>query len=156
MIAVGIIALGIIYGLPYLRKPDIDHLVETALTAATDSEQVDAAQQLAQLGEPALEGMRKLLQQSSNEDVVAVSIVGVARLSDYQCMDPILNKLDDSSVTVRSAAASAAAKLLGRNHHFPVTGPPDQRARVRDQMIKDWEEYNGSELFKFNQNRFKN
>ena len=96
----------------------------------------------------------KVIAQSGNEDVVATSLLAVTRLNDYQSMDQILMKLDDPSTTVRSTAATSVAKLLGRDHHFPVRGSKAERTRVKNQIVKDWKQYNGSELFEFNKNRF--
>ena len=153
VLAAGLIALGFVYGLPYLRQPSADRLVQQALNASTEAEQAKAARQLAQLDDAAVEGLHQLLTQSDNEDVVAISVLGLSRQMDYECMDQILAKLDDPSITVRSAAAKAAANLLGRNHHFPLNGTVDQRNRVKERMLADWEQYQASELFEFNQQR---
>ena len=156
LIALGAIVLFAVYGLPYFGRPNVDRLVEQALNATSQSEQLDAARQLSQLGEPALAGLRQIIADSNNEDVVAVSILGVTRLMDYQSMDQILIRLEDPSLTVRSAAAKSVAKLLGRDHHYPVRGRPEEQARVKNLIVEDWEAYNGSELFEFNQKRLKN
>lgn len=156
LIVLGAIALFVIYGLPYFGKPDIDRLVEQALNASSQSEQLDAARELSQIGDPALDGLRQIIADSDNPDVVATGILGVTRLMDYQSMDQILTKLDDDSVAIRSAAAKAAAKLLGRDHHYPADGTPLQRSRSKTKIVQDWEKYNGSELFEFNKKRLKN
>ena len=154
VLAAGLIALGFVYGLPYLQQPSAERLVQQALNASTEAEQVDAARELAKLEKASVAGFRQLLNQSDNADVVAVSILGLSRQMDYECMDQILNKLDNSSITVRSAAANAAANLLGRNHHFPVDGTVAQRNRIKERILADWEHYQGSELFEFNQQRY--
>jgi hypothetical protein len=58
-------------------------------------------------------------------------------------------------VTVRTAAAKAITRLLGRDHHFPAFGSASQRAEIKDKIVKDWNSYNGSPLFEFNKDRFK-
>ncbi len=156
IIAFGAIVLLAIYGLPYLLQPSVERLTDRALNASSPSDQLDATRKLCQLGEPALEGLRRIAVESNNEDVVAAALLGVTRLMDYQSMDQILTRLGDPSFVVRSAAAKAAAKLLGRDHHYPVRGMPEDQQRVKDAMVKDWEAYNGSELFEFNKNRMKN
>ncbi len=156
VLAVGVIALGIVYGLPYLRHPDIDRLVDNALTATSDADQLEATRQLAQLGEPACDGLRQIIAESDNPDVVATALLAVTRMMDYQSMDQILIKLDDPSLTIRSAAAKSVAKLLGRDHHYPIRGSAAERTLVKEQIVKDWEAYNGSELFEFNKKRFNN
>lgn len=85
---------------------------------------------------------------------MAISVLGLSRQMDYECMEQILDKLDDPAITVRSAAAKAAVNLLGRNHHFPVNGNAKERDRIKKQIIEDWEQYECSELFEFNQQRF--
>ncbi len=154
VLAAGLFALGFVYGLPFLRQPSADRLVQQALNAPTESERVQAARTLAQLDQAGVEGLRQLLSKSDNEDIVAISILGLSRQMDYECMDQILANLDDSSITVRSASAKAAANLLGRNHHFPVKGDVEERNRVKERILADWEQYRDSELFEFNQERF--
>ena len=155
-VALGAIVLFAIYGLPYFFQPNVDRLVEQALNATSPSEQLAAAKELCQIGEPAVDGLRRITVESKNEDVVAASLLGVTRLMDYESMDQILIRLVDPSLVVRSAAAKAAAKLLGRDHHFPVRGMREDQQRVKNEIVKDWEEYNGSELFEFNKTRMKN
>lgn len=155
-IAFGALALVAIYGWPYLFEPSIDSLVNTALNASSPSDQLAATRKLCQKGAPALEGLRRVTAESNNEDVVAACLSGVSLLMDYESMDQILNRLDDSSLVVRSAAAKAATKLLGRDHHFPVRGLPEEQQRVKNEIVKDWESYNGSKLFEFNKKRIEN
>ena len=147
-----LVAVSLIYGLQSLRRPDIESLANQAL-AGSPADQIKAAQQLALLGQPAVTAMRRVMTNSDNDEVIAISILGLSRNRDYQSMNHILTCLDDPSATVRSAAAVASTNLLGRNHHFPVNGSLEARARVRNEMIRDWESYNGSELFEFNKNR---
>ena len=154
VLAAGLFALGFVYGLPYLRQPSANRLVQQALNAPTESERVQAARELVQLDRAAVAELRQLLSESDNEDIVAISVLGLSRQMDYECMDQILAKLDDSSITVRSASAKATANLLGRNHHFPVNGAEKERNRVKELILADWEHYQSSELFKFNQERF--
>ena len=154
VLATGLLALGFVYGLPYFQKPNVDRLVEQALNAPTNEEQLAAAQELSNLERKALPGLRQLLSESENENVVATSIMGLSRQMDYESTDQILAKLDDTSTTVRAATAKASTKLLGRNHHFPVRGTDKERARIRDQILADWERYRKSELFEFNKQRY--
>ena len=156
VLAACLLALGIVYGLPYFQQPDVDRLVETALNAPSNDEQLKAAQELARLEDEAIVGLRELLSKSNNENVVTTSIMGLSRQMDYESMDQILAKLDDGSLAVRAASATAATKLLGRNHHFPVRGTDQERAKVRDRILADWESYRESDLFEFNKTRFQN
>ncbi len=149
-----LILLAGIYGWSRLGGPNIDSLVQQALTAPLKAKQVEAAQELSEIGQPARDGMAKLLNESDNEDVVSVVIGGLARIRDYESMDNLIASLDHSSRSIRSAAAKAVAKLLGRDHHFPVIGTAAEKAEIKAQIEKDWEEYNGSELFEHNRQRF--
>lgn len=156
VLVVGVVAVVVMYGLPLSQRPGIDRLTTQALSASSATDQIKAAQQLSQLGQPALAGMRRVMNESNNDDVVAISILGVSRQMDYESMDQILEKLGDPSATIRIAAAKATTKLLGRDHHFPVNGPLELRTRIKNQIAQDWQEYDGSALFEFNKNRFEN
>lgn len=146
--------VGVVFGLPLLRKPDIETLAQTALTATSEIDRVQAAQELSRIGLPAVSGLRTVIAESTNEKVVSIVLQALARQQDYPSMEVIIAKLDDPSVNVRTAAAKATSKLLGRNHHFPVTGSERDRAAVKAEIEEDWNEYNGSPLFKINVKKF--
>ncbi|MEM7456320.1 MAG: hypothetical protein AAF456_18375 [Planctomycetota bacterium] len=152
----GLVLLGVVYVLPILQRPGADALVEKALTATDEREQVRAARDLVALGNTAQSGLRQLMSDSTNESVVSVAIAGAAELYDYDSMDLIIDKLDDPSLEVRTAAGKATTGLLGRDHHFPAGGSEVERARIKAQIEEDWQSYNGSELFEFNRNRLGN
>lgn len=151
-----LVAIGGVYlATKFLGGPSIQSLQQTALNGATSEAQVQAAQQLAQLGEDAVDALRVVSAQSTNPDVVSVIILAISRLRDYKSIDVLIAKLDDNVVRVRSSAAKALEKMLGRDYHFPVDGSDSERANIRDQIIEDWNSYNGSELFEHNKKRFK-
>ena len=131
------LALVAVFGSRFLfAGPSITSLRDQALNGATPQVQREAARQLADKGEEGLPSLREVARQSDNEEVIAVSMIGLARQYDDQCMDLFLQKLDDSSLTVRVAAAKACTKILGRNHHFPADGKASERERIREQMKK--------------------
>lgn len=153
-LVVGVLLVGVVYGLPLLRKPDFDALANTALTADSEKDRIEATQELSRLGLPSVSALRTVLDGSNDEKVVAVCLLALARQQDYPSMEKIIAKLDDPTVNVRTAAAKATSKLLGRNHHFPVAGTERERQRIKEQIEEDWKQYNGSPLFKKNVERF--
>jgi hypothetical protein len=155
ILAAGVIIVGVIYVPGFLRRPNVDRLIEVALSESEAADRIEAARDLCQLGDSAGGGIRTVLCDSNDENVVAICILGVARQMDYQSMDNLIDRLDDPSATVRTAAAKAIARLLGRDHHFPALGSASQRAEIKDKIVKDWKSYNGSPLFEFNKERFK-
>ena len=155
VLAAVLVLLAIFYLPKLFGGPDIEALTDAALNDPSHQAQIRAAQELAQLGEPALESLRKIASESANPGVLSVCILGISRQSDYESMDIIIAKLDNPESSVRSSAATALRKMLGRDFHFPVDGSKENRDRVRDEIIKDWNLYNGSELFEFNKNRSK-
>lgn len=152
-LALGLAVFGLILAKSIWGGADIAALTRTALESPVDKEQIEAAQKLSELGE--VEALRTVLDQSKNSDVLSVCILGVARQRDYESMDLLLAKLDDNSVNVRSSAATALTKMLGRKYHFPASGRANQRAEIKKQIEKDWIDYKDSELFEFNKERFK-
>lgn len=155
IVVLAVVALfALVYFVPqFFGGPNIASLQQTALSGATEQEQVRAAQQLGQIGRPALEALRVVSQESQNPGVVSVCILAMSRLYDYDSMDVLLAKLEDDAIGVRSSAATALEKLLGRDYHFPVEGNESERADVRDRIIEDWNLYNGSELFEHNRKK---
>ncbi len=137
-----------------LGGPSIASLKDTALNGATPEEQVAAAQELAQMGEPAREVLREVAGSSGNPGVVSVCILGISRERDYKGIDIVLAQLDHQNSSVRSNAVVALEKMLGRRFDFPVNGSAAERAAMRDQIVEDWNNYNGSPLFKKNIERF--
>ena len=153
LVVVAVIAI-VFFGAKFLGGPSIASLQNTALNGSSSEEQVRAAQQLGQLGKPALEALRVVSAESSNPNVVSVCILALSRLHDYKSMDVLLAKLDDEALSVRSSAAVALEKMLGRDYHFPVEGDESERGAVRERIIEDWNLYNGSELFEHNKKRY--
>lgn len=137
-------------------KPTVsaDRLIKLALTAESEEVQVQATQQLSQLGDSGIHGLRRVFKESKNDEVVAVSIMGLSRHRDYPSMLPIIAKLEDPAENVRYAASKAVTRLLGRDHRFPVRGTQEEQAKFKKTIEKDWEQYYGSELFKYNERRF--
>jgi len=146
---VGVLAV-LYYSFGFLRPPDFDALSETAISGPTSQEQISAAQQLAQIGEEAIPSLRLVSRESGNPDVVSVCVLALSRTLDYGSMDIVLEKLGDSSAVVRSAAAIAGGKMLGRDFHFPVDGSEQERDSIRQRIVKEWNDYNGSELQRSN------
>lgn len=153
VIAVGLLALAALYGIPFLSSPSAKQLAEQALEAASAEEQISAAHALVGLGEDARTQIREVAYQSKTKSVVSICLLALSRMMDHESMDLFFEKIKDDSEAVRSAAAKSLKAILGRNYRFPVSGRIDKRNKVIAQMKKDWESYNGSELFIYNQNR---
>lgn len=132
---------------------NIEQLIQQALAANDEVQQVQAAQELSRLGEEGLAGLRKVFTESDNAAVISVSILGLSRQRDYHCMESFIEKLDDPQENVRAAAAKAVVHLLGRDYGFQVRGTLSHRAEFMEKIRDDWEQYRGSELFKFNDQR---
>lgn len=125
-----------------------DELARLSLEAASPEEQEEAAAQLAQLGEPAREHLRRVLQQSQVAEVRAVCLQGLGAMFDYDSMDLMIRMLGDRSVLVRGRAGAAVARMLGRDYFFRANAPPAQRAKAASKMKKDWEEMRDSVLLR--------
>lgn len=131
----------------------VEQLVQQALSADEEVQRIQAVQELSRLGKEGLDGLRQVFGESENAAVISVSLLGLSRQHDYQCMESFIEKLDDPQEAVRAAAAKAVARLLGRDYGFQVRGTVSQRAEFMEKIRDDWEEFRGSELFEFNNQR---
>ena len=136
-----------------LRSPRASRLLTDALHAQDKSAQLRATQGLLKLGPEALRETKTVVSESTNLEVTALAIAGLAEHRDYSSIELIFAKLDDPSSIVRASAARAVARLLGRDYHFPVEGSLSERAKSKDTIVADWKALKGSELFRRNVER---
>ena len=138
----------------FFSKESIRHLESIALSATEPNEQEQASLKLANRGKKALPALKRILQESSNENVIAICMNALAEMQDGDCMDIILENLDSDSKHLRTHAARSIKNILGRDYNFPVDGSARDRDAVKQQIVDDWNSYKGSELHKLNKERF--
>ena len=64
---------------------NVELLVQQALAADEEVQQIQAAQELSRLGKEGLDGLRQVFGESDNAAVISVSLLGLSRQHDYQC-----------------------------------------------------------------------
>lgn len=141
----------------WLRRPSARALAEKAISAS-QSEATSAAQDLDRMalaGQVDVGSIRRIAHEARDDSVRAMAFSRLASLWDYEAMPLLLETLDADSPALRRSAAKALAKLLGRDHHFPVNGTPKERGDARDRIVKDWDKYKDSKLFQVNKERLK-
>ena len=136
-----------------LRSSSSARLLNDALHSQDPSAQLKATQGLLKLGSDALDETKAVVSQSENHDVTSLAIAGLANHRDYSSIDLLFAKLDDPTPFVRASAARALARLLGRDHHFPVEGSADERVKSKETIIADWNALKNTELFRRNIDR---
>jgi HEAT repeat protein len=114
-------------------------LAERALTAATPAEQAAAAAELAGRGEAARLHLRKLMNESQNENVRALAMDGLGGLLDYKSADTLLDAMHDESLLIRTRAGAAMGRIIGFDRRFDATASPEEREKVIKQVRSDWE-----------------
>jgi len=138
-----LLIVGFTYWKYYLageNVPSPEELAQQALTAASAEEKEAAAVQLSQAGEPGIEEMRQVYQQSDVAEVRAACVKGLGVLRDYDSMDVFFQSLGDESALVRGRAGVAMIRMLGRDYRFRANGSPADRARSISGMKGAWEE----------------
>lgn len=99
--------------------------------------------------------IRRLAKEAGDESVRAIAFSRLASVWDYDSMPLFLESLNADSPALRRSSAKAVAKLLGRDHHFPVDGTHKERADKLARIVKDWEAYEDSRLFQLNKERLR-
>ena len=145
LIVAGVLLLivGVVYWKYYLAGETVlspEELAQQALTAASAEEKEAAAVKLSQTGQPGVDEMRQVYQQSDVAEVRAACVKGLGVLRDYDSMDVFFNSLEDESALVRGRAGVAMIRMLGRDYRFRANGSAAARAQSIAGMKKAWEE----------------
>ena len=119
--------------------PSPEELVELALNAPSDTERAAAAIKLADYGEEALAGLRRVVKESTEPAVTAVSIEGLAKLWDYDSMDLFLDLAENGPPHVRGRAAQTVMRMTGRHRLYSASAPATDRQLLVGHMRADWE-----------------
>jgi len=143
-------AVCVVMAVVLLRTPRAARLLNDALHSKDQSAQLKATQGLLKLGPDALRETKTVASKSTNLEVTALAIAGLAEHRDYSSIELLFAKLDDPSPIVRASAARAVARLLGRDYHFPVEGSANERAKSKEAIVADWNALKGSLLFRRN------
>ena len=137
-----VLLVAVVYGCRYIdwdtqRPPDV--LAEVALNGSTSEERQLAAAELTEYGEDAKEYMRDVLAKSSDENVKATCIQGLANIYDYDSIEIMLEGLDSESPVVQGACLVAVRKLIGRSFHFDPNMSQAARTKRIEEIRKEWE-----------------
>jgi hypothetical protein len=119
--------------------PSPEELVELALNAPSDTERAAAAIKLADYGEEALAGLRRVAKESTEPAVTAVSIEGLSKLWDYDSMDLFLDLAENGPPHVRGRAAQTVMRMTGRHRPYSASAPAADRQLLVKHMRADWE-----------------
>jgi len=117
-----------------------DELVELALNAPSETEQTAAAIKLADYGEEALLGLRRVANESTHPAVTAVCIEGLAKLWDYDSMEMFLDLAENGPPHTRGRAAQTVMRMTGRHRPYSASAPSADRQLLVKHMRADWEE----------------
>jgi hypothetical protein len=117
-----------------------DELVELALNGPSVTEQTAAAIKLADYGEEALPGLRRVAKESKEPSVSAVSVEGLAKLWDYESMNLFLDLAENGPPQTRGRAAQTVMRMTGRQRPYAASAPAAERQILIKHMRADWEE----------------
>jgi hypothetical protein len=121
-------------------SPSAEELVGLALNGPSLAERTRAAIQLADLGNAALWGLRRVAVESNEDSVKVASVEGLAKLWDYGSMDLLLDLAENGEPQVRGRAAGAIMRMTGRERRFVATGSEPERKLLAKHLRADWEE----------------
>jgi HEAT repeat protein len=144
--ALAVVTLGVyawFYGW-FGGNPSPARLEQRALTAPTEAERTAAASELAGMGRPAREHLRRTYQQSDSPKVRSASVLGLGAQRDYDSIDLLFQAAQDESPEVRRHAGVAIQKMLGVDMGFRANDPPEKRAAILKGMRKAYEEMKSS------------
>jgi hypothetical protein len=136
------------YGWGWLSAPrpvTPQQLAETAVSAPTPQQRIEAAakltaHKLTQIDSPvAIEEMSRVLHESTDSEVKAAMIQGLAAGRDFDSMDAFLAALDDESLLVRTRAHGAVKRLLQIDAGYRPEAPREQRLKKIKIYRDDWE-----------------
>jgi hypothetical protein len=117
-----------------------EELVELALNAPSETERTAAAIKLADYGEEALPGLRRVATESTESAVTAISVEGLAKLWDYESMDMFLDLAENGPPHTRGRAAQTVMRMTGRHRPYSASAPAADRQLLVKHMRADWEE----------------
>jgi hypothetical protein len=120
--------------------PSPEELVELALNAPSETERTAAAIKLADYGEEALPGLRRVAVESKESAVTAISIEGLSKLWDYESMDMFLELAENGPPHTRGRAAQTVMRMTGRHRPYSASAPAADRQLLVKHMRADWEE----------------
>lgn len=120
--------------------PSPDELAGLALNAPSETERTAAAIKLADYGEEALAGLRRVAHESTEPAVTAVSVEGLAKLWDYDSMDLFLEMAEKGPPHTRGRAAQTVMRMTGRHRPYSASAPAADRQLLVKHMRADWEE----------------
>ena len=120
--------------------PSAEELAGAALNATNVNERSVAAARLADQGEASRTALRHVLSQSTQADVQAVCVDGLAALWDYDSMNDFLGLAESDSEQVRGRAAQAIMRMTGRQRPYSSAAPVEERRLLVRHMRADWEE----------------
>jgi hypothetical protein len=121
------------------KSPSPEELAELALNAPSDTERAAAAIKLADYGEQALAGLRRVAKESTEPAVTAVSIQGLAKLWDYDSMELFLDLAENGPPQTRGRAAQTVMRMTGRRRRYSASAPEADRQLLVGHMRADWE-----------------
>ncbi len=137
------VVLVLVYAVLFLRSSERqrspEELVQVILESTDPVEQEKAAVELAGLGEPALEHMRRVLAESKSDVVRGAAIRGLGSQFDYESMESLLDAMTDPSPLVRGPAGAAAQNMVGADFGFTAGAPPEKRERAIADIRGEWE-----------------
>ena len=148
-LAATVLLVATVYGCRYIdwdtkRSPDV--LADVALNGSTPEEREFAAAELTEYGEDAKQYMRDTLAKSSDDNVKAISIQGLANVYDYDSIDIMLAGLESESSVIQGASLVAVRKLIGRSFHFDPNMSQAARTKRIEEIRKEWESIRDSGL----------
>lgn len=121
------------------HQPTPEELVELALNAPSSTERARAAVQLADYGEEAKPHLRRVLADSTQEDVQAACIEGLGKLWDYESMDLLIGLVEDGYPKIRGRAAVVVTRMIGRDRRYRAGAPLEERLVWVRHVKQDWE-----------------
>jgi hypothetical protein len=143
-----LVALAVVYGLPYILGGDKprsrEELAEAALNASTPQEQESAAVDLAALGKDAEPQLARVFKESNVPEVKAAVIQGLAAIWSYDNMPALLDALDDDSALVRARAGRAVQNMMSVEYHFRAQASAAERKPVVKAIRDRWEVFRKS------------
>lgn len=135
--------LAVIVGIVYLRPWDVEYsneqLVEIALTHENSQRRATAASQLAGRGEESREPLRRLLNESQDPAVVAISIHALGQMWDHQSMPQMIDAMDHESLAVRGRAINAVERMVGAQINLKADDSEDKRKAQVAHLRKNWQ-----------------
>lgn len=131
------------------RTPTADDWAAAALGNGTASEREFAAVKLAQCGKPARKQLLRVLEQSKQPEVCVACIHGLVAMWDYRSMPQLIERMNDSSASIRLQAGIAVDCLLKRDYRLcDINGnhQETERKALIARAQADWNNFKHSSL----------